>query len=266
MQPPPCQDPRPDTAPAADPFRRSWVDTELRALAEEANARGEGARRELTDRLLETLWPWALRTAQAQAARVPAGADREAVRGEVLWEVFQAVRRIDWRRYEVWPALLKARLRNAWTGAARAEDPLTRGERRARTAYLRYAEAETQRLRRTLTATERAEIVRRFLPRGGTSPVLLGRGLLAAGPAPDTRAVREADQDPAVLLQRRWLGQAVRDWVAHDLPPGLAREVAALLDRDEGDRLTRSLLHRIRPYAAALHSRLDSAHEPGAVR
>ncbi|WP_309505785.1 hypothetical protein [Streptomyces pyxinae] len=264
MQPrqPQTRPDRPGPAPAApaDPFRKAWVDTELRALAEEARARGAGARRESTDRLLEALWPWALRTARAQAARVPAGADRDAVQGEVLWEVFQAVRRIDWQRYEVWPALLKARLRNAWTGAARAEDPLSRGERRSRTAYLRYAEAETHRLRRTLTPAERTALARRCRPDGaasGVEPVLLGRVLLAVGAVPDAgTAPGEAGQDPAVLLQRRWLGQAVRAWVAQDLPPGLGREVAALLDRDEGDRLSGTLLRRIRPYAEALSARL----------
>jgi hypothetical protein len=221
----------------------------------------------VNDQLLEALWPWALRTAAHQAARLPPGADRDAVHGEILWEVFQAVRRIDWQRYDVWPALLKARLRAAWSAAARAEDPLTRGERQARTAYLARVEAETQRLGRMLTSAERYAIARRLRPSGGTATVVLGRRLLSSAGGPgglgDPAAIVQAatattpDDDPADLLQRDWLRCAVRRWVAHDLPPDLRSEVSALLERDEADRIGHALLRRLAPYATALHRRID---------
>ncbi|WP_433891241.1 hypothetical protein [Streptomyces sp. CA-111067] len=223
--------------------------------------------RSVNDQLLEALWPWALRTAAHQAARLPPGADRDAVHGEILWEVFQAVRRIDWQRYDVWPALLKARLRAAWSAAARAEDPLTRGERQARTAYLARVEAETQRLGRMLTSAERYAIARRLRPSGGTATVVLGRRLLSSAGGPgglgDPAAIVQAatattpDDDPADLLQRDWLRCAVRRWVAHDLPPDLRSEVSALLERDEADRIGHALLRRLAPYATALHRRID---------
>lgn len=291
-------------ARAADPFDPAWVATGLRALAERAlaqrapgatgatGATGDGppgsggsgrspgpgaaghsgsggsgaAARSADDLLLEALWPWALRTARAQAARLPPGADRDAVHGETLWEVYQAVRRIDWERYEVWPAFLKSRLRAAWSAAARAEDPLTRGERQARTAYLARVEAETQRLGRTLTSAERYAIARRLRPAGGTVPVVAGRRLLpAAGPGSPAAVLQAAtaqttaveEEDPAVLLQRAWLRRAVRVWVAHDLPPDLRREVSVLLERDEADRIGHALLRRLTPYAGALHRRID---------
>jgi hypothetical protein len=222
------------------------------------------AARSVNDQLLEALWPWALRTAGAQAARLPPGADRDAVHGEILWEVFQAVRRIDWQRYDVWPALLKARLRAAWSAAARAEDPLTRGERQARTAYLARVEAETQRLGRMLTSAERYAIARRLRPSGGTAPVVLGRRLLSStgGPGDPGTIVQAAtaapaDDDPAALLQRAWLRRAVRSWVAHDLPADLRGEVSALLERDEADHIGHALLRRLAPYATALHRRID---------
>lgn len=249
---------RPPSPRRADPFSKAWVDTALRALAEHAGQRGAGrdsTGQESTDRLFEILWPWALRTARAQAARLPLGADQDAVCGETLWEVFQAVRRIDWQRYDVWPALLKARLRNAWSSTARADDLLTRGERRARTAYLTQVEAEIQRLGRSLTVAERADIARWLRPHGGTSSILLGRSLLSLTVAPDPGAVGEVADDPAVLLQRRWLCEAVRAWITHDLPPELAHEVSILLEKDEGDRMSSGLLRRIRPYSAALQQR-----------
>ncbi|GAA2395961.1 hypothetical protein GCM10010420_21910 [Streptomyces glaucosporus] len=234
------------------------METELRGLAGRAR---RGAPREARDRLLETLWPWALRTARTCAARLPPGADRDAVHSEVLWEVFQAVRRMDWERYDVWPALLKARLRNAWSTAARAADPLTRGERRARSAYLARVEAETQRLRRSLTPAERFAIARRVSPRGGVVPVVLGRSLLTADQDAAAQGAVETsgdtDGDPAVLAQRALLRWAVRTWVVHDLPPELSREVTAALERDEGDRLGPALLRRLGPHRASLHRRLE---------
>lgn len=237
----------------ADPFDRTWVETELRTLAEQAPR--------TPDQLLELLWPWALRTARAQAARLPAGADRDAVYGETLWEVFQAVRRIDWQRYDVWPALLKARLRAAWSAAARAEDPLTRGERQARTAYLAVVEAETQRLGRSLTAPERHAIAQRLRPVGGTAPVVQGRRLSPSAAVPDPATERPgadaADDDPAVLLQRAHLRRAVRAWIARDLPADLGRAASALLDDDEVDHLDPALRRRLQEYAVALHRRVD---------
>ncbi|MBY8882667.1 hypothetical protein [Actinacidiphila acidipaludis] len=217
------------------------------------------------DLLLEVLWPWALRTARTQAARLPPGADRDGFQGQILWEVYQAVRRIDWQRYDVWPALLKARLRAAWSAAARAEDPLTRGERQARTAYLAQVEAETQRLGRTLTSAERYAIARHVRPGGGTAPVVLGRRLLSSAGPDDPAAVLQAatgtaaasDDDPAVLLQRAWLRRSVRIWITHDLPPDLRREVFALLERDEADHIGQALLRRLAAYAPALHRRID---------
>lgn len=285
-------------ARGADPFDPVWVETGLRALAERALRAGPAdagpptgspadaptapaacehsgrdeptgpaaptpAARSVNDQLLEALWPWALRTAYTRAARLPPGADRDAVHGEILWEVFQAVRRIDWQRYDVWPALLKARLRAAWSAAARAEDPLTRGERQARTAYLARVEAETQRLGRMLTSAERYAIARRLRPSGGTAPVVLGRRLLssAGGPSDPAAVVQvataAADDDPADLLQRAWLRRAVRSWVAHDLPADLRNEVSALLERDEADHIGHALLRRLAPYATALHHRID---------
>ncbi|SFF23433.1 hypothetical protein SAMN05216251_11017 [Actinacidiphila alni] len=278
----------------ADPFDPMWVDTELRAFADRAlrvavpatgsrdsaqatraptgwdrTGRGEatapppGTSHCVNDELLEALWPWALRTAHAQVARLPPGADRDAVHGEILWEVFQAVRRIDWRRYDVWPALLKARMRAAWSTAARAQDTLTRGERQARSAYLARSEAETQRLGRTLTSTERDAIAKSLRPSGGTAPVVLGRRMLSAAADPDgsaavlrAAAASAADDDPAAAHQRAWLRSAVRTWVAHDLPAELRNEVTSLLERDEADHIRQALLRRLSPYATALHQRV----------
>ncbi|MFD0639318.1 hypothetical protein ACFQ9X_54800 [Catenulispora yoronensis] len=211
------------------------------------------------------LWPWALHTAEQLACRLPPGADRDALRGEVLLEVFQATRRVDWDRYRSWPAYLQSRLHNAWSSAARAEDPLSRGQRVARRALLAAEEDLCHRLGRTPTPGERRGLADALSPHGPTPAVLFG--MVVAPTAPDAlpETATPADDDPAVVFQRLAARRAVHDWLDRDLPPRLATEIRTLIDDDSGDHLSRDLMRRLKPHLGSLRRRLghdDPRQEP----
>jgi hypothetical protein len=267
----------------ARPFDRGWASTELRGLAVRHRA-GEPAAR-LHEELLTRLWPWAAAQADRLAARLPAGADADALRGEVLAEVYQAVRRIDWERWDRWPGLLRARMRCAVSTAARAEDTLSRGERQARRAYLAAEEAATQRLGRSLTYPERDRLARGLGPRGSAGAVLGGRRLERAGDGPrdgasgggradavrgrgpsntgaadHTVTLSEFEVTPEASVVREQTARGVRDWVRFDLPPRLGARMQELLDGGGGrttvpgpvrrslEPFLPGLLHRIGPW------------------
>jgi hypothetical protein len=243
----------PSRSDFANPFASGWIETGLRPLA--VRARSGEQLEQVAGELLRQLWPWANRAAEAMARRLPPGADLDALRSEVLWEVFQATRRIDWDRYDTWPALLRDRLRNAWSSAARAEDPLTRGQRAARRAFLAAEEAAIHRTGQALTPAERDRLAVSVSPHGETGPVLLGRAIVA--PLPPTSFVADDDGDPAVTVERLLTQRGVRTWIDEDLPPGLARCVRVLLAQDRGDQLTAVLRRRLMPYLGALLERID---------
>ncbi|GAA1958624.1 hypothetical protein [Catenulispora subtropica] len=243
-----------------NPFAPDWTETGLRPLADRAHS-GESPAR-LGDELLTQLWPWAVRTAEQMARRLPPGADRDALRGEVLLEVFQATRRIDWDRYRTWPALLRSRLRNAWSAAARAEDPLSRGQRGARRAFLAAEEELTHRLRRTPTPAERLSLAIALSPHAQAAPVLLGTSATARDPETLLGSASVVDDDPAVHFERRAARQAVRAWIDQDLPPRLAAELKTVLAHDAGDRISRELLRQLKPFLDPLRRRL--AQDSGA--
>ncbi|MFI9588437.1 hypothetical protein ACIHCQ_43205 [Streptomyces sp. NPDC052236] len=250
------------TAPTvlhADPFDRTGATVWLQAFARRIAA-GE-PRERVGEELLTLLWPWAVRTADRMARRLPPGSDQDGMRSDVLWEVFQAVWRIDWERHAVWPALLKARLRGARSAAARAEDPLTRGERRARTGYLAAWERAAQHLRTTPGPAKHHEPARQLGPRGASAPVLLGRALLVPLSQLNADPVDTAP-GPAALALRAYTSSSVQDWIDHDLPDELAAALRPLLERDEGDRLPVALRRRLLRYAGALRERLDEWGEP----
>lgn len=245
---------RPARPNHANPFDPGWTEAALRPLADRARS-GEPSNR-LADELLGLLWPWASHAAEMMSRRLPPGADRDALRSEVLWEVFQATRRVDWDRYQSWPALLRSRLHNAWSTAARAEDPLTRGQRAARRAFLAAEEAAIHRTGRPLAPADRDRLAATLSPHGAIGPVLLGRAIVA--PMPAGPVVADVDEDPAVTVERLVTQRGVRAWIEQDLPPALAERVRALLAQDGGDRLTAVLRRRLQPYLDALRRRVEA--------
>ncbi|MEU0396489.1 hypothetical protein ABZ208_27590 [Streptomyces sp. NPDC006208] len=234
------------------PYDRGWITTELKQFAPRAEA-GEEIQK-LREELLEHLWPWARRTADRLAAGIPAEADRDAVRSEVMWELYQAFLRIDWTRYEVWPALLKARIRGAFTAVARAEDPLSRGQRRARRKFLALEESTVQGLGRMLTPGERAGLASRVGPKNGEFYVL--HGFQRPASIEDVEpSLADPAQDPEGETIRRSSVAAFRSWLENDLPPELAAYLAELLLRDAGS-LPAGMRRRLNPYLPALRLRL----------
>ena len=235
----------------AKPIEPAWIDGKLRGLAERAQA-GE-ADGPLKDELLAEIWPWITRTTEALVRTLPAGSDRAAVRSEVIWESYQAVRRIEWGRYRTWPALLKARVRGGYSCAARAEDVLTRGQRRARSAYLTEVEKLTQQLARTLTPAESRKLAQSVSPYRRIAPVMLGRSMMVsleeAGIDQESR-----DEDPGAIVERTWMAQTVREWVDADLPAELAQRVREVLHADH--EIPVRLRAALTPFTSLLRLRL----------
>ncbi|ALC20361.1 hypothetical protein ACH46N_15020 [Streptomyces pristinaespiralis] len=236
----------------ASPYDREWITTELKEFAQRAETGEQLA--DLQEELLARLWPWAKRTADRLASGLPAEADRDAVRSEVMWELYQSILRIDWTRYEVWPALLRARIRGAFTAAARAEDPLTRGQRRARRQFLALEEATVQGLGRMLTPGEKAGLASRVSPKNGELLVLLGFQRPASIDDVEL-SLPDPAQDPEGEAIRRCSVAAFRSWLENDLPPDLARYLSESLRRDTGS-LPAGVRRRLTPYLPALRLRL----------
>ena len=235
----------------AKPIEPAWVDCKLSGLAERAQAgEPDGP---LRDELLAEIWPWVTRTTEALVRTLPAGSDKAAVRSEVIWESYQAVRRIEWSRYRTWPALLRARVRGGYSYAARAEDVLTRGQRKARSAYLTEVEKLTQQLARTLTPAESRKLAQSVSPHRRIAPVLLGRSMMVsleeAGIDQESK-----DEDPGAILERTWMAQAVREWVDKDLPAELAQRVREVLHADH--EIPVRLRAALTPFTSLLRLRL----------
>ncbi|MEV6007684.1 hypothetical protein AB0M29_12825 [Streptomyces sp. NPDC051976] len=236
--------------PAASPFDRDWVDLRLAGYAR--RARGGADPERLRSDLLDEIWPWIVRTADRMAAGLPPGSDRDGLRSEVAWEVFKAVQLLDWNRYAVWPALVKAHLRGAYSTAARADDVLTRGQRRARRGYLAGVEDFTHRNGRLPSYAERLALARALAPYGEVRPVMMGRALLVNAQPADLGPIAAAGAPEAIVL-RAWTQSCVRRWIAEDLPPALSREAETALGHE---CFSAGLCRRLSPFAAPLLARL----------
>ncbi|MFG3283233.1 hypothetical protein [Streptomyces sp. NPDC048111] len=239
---------------SVNPYDRKWIDGALAPLA--ARALSGEPEAILKQELVHLLWPWITRTANRMAAHLPARADRDAVRSEAVWEFYQSVERIDWRRFHEWPALLKARLRGAFTSVARHEDTLTRGQRRAREQFLAAEEQLTQKLSRTLSARETYDLAAALAPRGGVMNVLRGAQSMSpleavAEPVDDQVPV---DDSCIAMIE----SGAVRIWIVDDLPPDLHRSVLSWLDTNAGD-LPPRLRHRLGAHLPSLVARLETS-------
>lgn len=234
------------------PYDVEWVQEVLAELA--LRAVGGEPEDRLHTELLEALWPWAARVAVRLARSLPPAADRDALLSEVFWELYQSVLRIDWTRFEVWPALLRARLRGAVSTVARSEDCLTRGQRQARKAFLQTHEEQVQHLGRDLTPLESRDLAAKFCPRGGLTAVLYGTSRLSLDTVPAERP-DEGGGPEQIALWNEAAG-AVGAWIDHDLPSDLARVVRRWYD-DPATRLSPGVRSRLMPFVPALMRRLQ---------
>ncbi|MGY4967381.1 hypothetical protein [Streptomyces sp. 900105245] len=237
--------------PGCNPYDPAWIEGDLRDLAQRALS-GEPEKR-IREELVFLLWPWANYTAERLVRRLPPGADPDNVRSEVMWELFLSVERIDWVRYKQWPALLKARLRGAFTATARSDDPLTRGQRRGRNTFLATEEQLMQRHGRSLTANERLRLAVALAPRGGIMSVLYGGKSVVPLDTMHESADEQASPEDQVISRER--ASAIRCWLAQDVPPDVSKAVEVWME-GTSSTLSASLRSSMAPFVKALLTRL----------
>ncbi len=233
------------------PFDREWIQNDLAEYAQ--RARNGESDEDLQNELIAELLPWALRAADYMARKLPSSADTAAVQSEVTWELLQSVRRIDWRRYDRWPGLLKARIRGAGTAVYRSEDVLSRGQRAARRKFLEREDIMQQQRGRTLTSAERNDIAKEIAPRGGITLVLTGGNYPISLEFATQIAHPSANPEEESLVRMRV--QAVRKWLTSDVPEEVATQVVNWLEQG-GNSLDRALRRRIAAYLPQLIERL----------
>ena len=245
-------------AGAMSPRHPEFASTVLRPLA--ARRRAGADERLLAEELFDAVHPWACSQARAQSAGLPSHADRGEVVSQVMRLSWEACLRIDWTRYESWPALLERKVNHARAEAARAEDWLSRRERVYRRHFQREVARREQEHRRPLSEGEREDVARSVAPH--SNRVDWAKALLAArhpstvGEVPD--AADDVDLDEVV--EERVVGEIramrLRQWLhvlaEHDrrLADDLCRwSVTA----DSTDRiLPARLARRVEPYAPLL--------------
>lgn len=216
----------PVTEIQANPFDQEWVAAHLAKMAQRAKD-GEDLHI-LETELIRTLWPWVNKYATFVTRKVPPDCDKNAIRSEIIWEFFQAVRRIEWGRYNVWPALLKARVRGALTATYRADDTLTRGQRRARNEFLQEENILSQKYRRSLNFGEKLSLAKRLAPRGGLEGVLYGPSFVVSIELAESTASLESNPEMKAIANME--ASAVREWLRTDVPADVSRQVEAWLN------------------------------------
>ena len=228
-----------------------------------AGERGE----QLSIELYNTLHTWAVAFAGSQCARLPAHADRNEVLSQVLRLTWDACTRIDWDRYEAWPAFLESKVSRARIEAARCDDWLSRRERVRRRHFQCEVARREQLEQRSLTADERQSVACVVAPDstrvGWAKAVLESRHPSTVAEVPDVvDATTVEDEVEGQELRRirvgcltEWLGivKARNEALAADLGKWLA--VNDLGDRD----LPARLAHRLEPYTPLLLAMLGDA-------
>jgi hypothetical protein len=235
----------------------------------ERRAAGEPAD-ELSLALYKGLHTWAVAFAGAQCARLPGHADRNEVLSQVLRLTWDACRRIDWDRYEAWPAFLESKVSRARIEAARSDDWLSRRERVRR----RHFQDEVARLeqveQRTLTSGERQAVARAVAPDstrvGWAKAVLESRHPSTVADVPEvTDVVFGTTVEDEVEEQElgRIRASCLAKWLAivKERNEPLAADVSQWLSvNDFGDRdLPARLAHRLEPYTPLLLAMLGEA-------
>jgi len=250
---------------AMSPRHPEFAATVLRPLA--ARYFGGGPQRALAVELYEFIHHWASGQARSQCAGLPAHADRGEVVSQVLRLAWEACLRIDWTRYETWPALLERKVAHGRIEAARSEDWLSRRERVYRRRFQREIALREQQSCRPLTEAERADAAAAVAPE--SNRVDWAKALLAArhpstvGEVPETIDGVDLDEEVEgrVLgeLRARRLGEwlAVLDAQDHRLADDLRAWSAAAESPERA--LPNRLARRVEPYAALLLGMLAEA-------
>ncbi|MGD9701847.1 MAG: hypothetical protein AB7Q42_18615 [Acidimicrobiia bacterium] len=247
------------------PRHPDFAATVLRPLAARFFA-GE-AQRDLAVELYETVHLWASGQARAQCAGLPAHADRGEVVSQVLRLAWESCLRIDWTRYESWPALLERKVAHARIEAARSEDWLSRRERVYRRRFQREIALREQQCRRPLTAAEREDAAVAVAP--SSSRVDWAKALLAArhpstvGDVPETIDGIDLDEEVELRVLSEIRARRLHEWLAvlaeHD--QRLADDLRQWGAGGESPERTlpSRLARRVEPYAALLLGMLSEA-------
>jgi hypothetical protein len=246
------------------PRHPDFVAVVLEPLAER-HGRGEAADTLSVD-LYTQLHPWAMAFANSLYNGLPAHADRNEVLSQVLQLTWDACRRIDWDRYQAWPAFLESKVRRARIEAARADDWVSRRERVRRRTFQSEVARREQLAQRALTESEKGELAAEIAPSTGrvdwTKTLLDARHPSTVAEVPeivaDSTLEDEVEQHEMAAIRARcvtrWLRMLARE------NAGLARELTRWSQSSDGARpLPTRLASRLQPYTPTLLAMLDEA-------
>jgi hypothetical protein len=228
--------------------------------------------RETSVELYNLVHPWALAFAGAQSSGLPAHADRNEVLSQVLRLTWEACLRIDWTRYEAWPAFLESKISRARIEAARCDDWLSRRERVRRRRFQGELARREQLEQRSLTECERRAVASAVAPSSTrvdwAKTLLDSRHPSTVAQVPDTvhgstdEAITVEDQ-----VEGRELGgirgRCLIEWltIVAEENQGLATDLSRWSELSESaDRdLPARLAHRLEPYTSLLLAMLGDA-------
>jgi hypothetical protein len=266
--------PRPGRAPFVErrrmpatqsPRHPDFVTVVLEPLALRRLA-GESADK-LSLELYTTLHTWAVAFSGAQCARLPGHADRNEVLSQVLRLTWDACLRIDWDRYEAWPAYLESKVSRARAEAARSDDWLSRRERVRRRNFQGELARREQLEQRALTPHERQAVADVISP--SSSRVDWGKALIASrhpstvAEVPDIVDATTVEDEVEDQELARIRSQCLAKWML--LVAAQNKVLAAELTRwshanESADReLPARLVQRLQPYTPLLLAMLGEA-------
>jgi hypothetical protein len=222
--------------------------------------------------LYNMVHPWALAFAGSQSSNLPSHADHNEVLSQVLRLTWESCLRIDWARYEAWPAYLESKISRARIEAARSDDWLSRRERVRRRRFQGEVARREQVEQRTLTASERRDLAGVVAPSSArvdwTKTVLDSRHPSTVAQVPDT--IHGSNDDAVTVedqVEGRQLGdirgRALSDWLSIIAAEnqGLAEDLSrwSALSESADRELPARLAHRLEPYTSLLLAMLGDA-------
>ena len=226
----------------------------------------------LSVELFASVHPWATSFAASQSRGLPGHADRSEVLSQVLRLTWEACLRIDWDRYDTWPAFLDSKVGHARAEAARCDDWLSRRERARRRRFQAEIARLEQHEQRTLSSNERNDVAGMVAPSScrtdWTKSLLQARHPSTVADVPDPlQATSDDSITTEELVEGTELGRirtrCLRRWLAivasdnERLAADLSRW-ADLDDSSQGDLPSR-LAHRVEPYTGLLLAMLGDA-------
>lgn len=247
------------------PRHPDFASVVLEPLARRQIAGEDGVK--LSKDLYHSLHTWAVALARAQSTRLPPHADRNEVLSQVLRLTWDACIRIDWDRYEAWPAFLESKVSRARIEAARSDDWLSRRERVRRRHFQGEVARREQVEHRSLTPAERQTVARAVAPDSTrvdwAKAVLESRHPSTVAEVPDVVEATTVEDEVEDKELQRIRVRCLTEWLAivKNRNEALAADLSKWLAvNDVGNReLPARLAHRLQPYTPLLLSMLGDA-------